>query len=103
MLKRNLGHVKRDWDGGIARGVSSGEVTPPLSESESTRRSRSGSEGGVYQEDLAGMKISGNTLGEKLQNVEQEVPEQVAQLPLPGEENVAPDSLEEALNGVQLD
>lgn len=99
LLKRNLGHVKREWNGGAQSGVG-GEVTPPLTESEG---SRSVSEGDVEPEDLAKVKESGDKLDEKLQKVEPAIPEQNAQVQPTGKENNALDSLEEALNGVQLD
>ncbi|ESZ95593.1 hypothetical protein SBOR_3989 [Sclerotinia borealis F-4128] len=99
LMKRNLSHVKREWDGGVQSGVG-GEVTPPLTESEGTR---SVSEGELEPEDLAKVKESGNQLDEKLQKVEPGIPEQNAQVEIQGKENIQLDSLEEALNGVQLD
>ncbi|KAB8293897.1 hypothetical protein EYC80_009373 [Monilinia laxa] len=99
LLKRNLGHVKREWDGRAQSGVG-GEITPPLTESDG---SRSASEGHVEPEDLAKVKESEDKLDAKLQQVEPAIPEQNAQIQPSSKENTAPDSLEEALNGVQLD
>jgi len=79
MLKRNMSHVRRTL-------VTSGEVTPPETESEGSR-----SEGeGELETEIRGAKEKGEQLNEKLNNVHPELPEQR-------------DSLSEALNGVDLD
>ncbi|KAF7924947.1 uncharacterized protein EAE98_007035 [Botrytis deweyae] len=103
MLKRNLHHVKRKWDGGVQSGVG-GEVTPPLTESEGTR-SVGESEGEVEVEDLRKVKEEGEKLDQKLKMVEPGVLEQNAKLGEEGKgnENETLDSLEEAMDGVGLD
>lgn len=103
MLKRNLDHVKREWDGGVQSGVG-GELTPPLTESEGTG-SGNGSEGEVEVEDLKKVKEEGEKLDQKLKMVEPGVLEQNAKLGEGGKvnENEKLDSLEEALDGVELD
>lgn len=79
MLKRNMSHVRRTL-------VTSGEATPPETESEGSR-----SEGeGELDTEIQGMKEKGDELSEKLNNVHPEVPQQG-------------DSLSEVLNGVDLD
>ena len=79
MLKRNMTHIRRAL-------VTSGEVTPPETESEGSR-----SEGeGELESEIQDVKEKGQELNEKLNNVHPEVPEQG-------------DSLSEALNGVDLD
>jgi type III polyketide synthase len=77
MMKRNLSHVRRTL-------VTSGEATPPETESEGSRSEGEGEE--ELETDIKKRK----QLSEKLQNVPPEVPEEG-------------DSLEEALNGVALD
>ncbi|KAH8601390.1 polyketide synthase [Bisporella sp. PMI_857] len=79
MLKRNLGHVRRTL-------VTSGEATPPETESEGSR-----SEGEMEMEaEIRGAKEKGEKINKKLKEVHPEASEQN-------------DSLEEALNGVALD
>jgi type III polyketide synthase len=79
MLKRNLSHVRRTL-------VTSGEVTPPETESEGSR-----SEGeGELENEIRGGRDKGEQLNEKLNNVHPEAAEQGG-------------SLSEALNGVDLD
>lgn len=77
MLKRNLNHVRRIL-------VTTGEATPPETESEGSRSE------GEAEEDIRDAKEKGAQLNEKLNNVHPEVP-------------VQGDSLSEALNGVELD
>lgn len=103
MLKRNLHHVKREWDGGVQSGVG-GEVTPPLTDSEGTR-SVSESVGEVEVEDLQKVKEEGEKLDQRLKMVEPGVLEQNARLGEEGKgnENETLDSLEEAMDGVELD
>lgn len=79
VMKRNLGHVRRTL-------VTSGEATPPETESEG---SRSDGEGELESE-IKVVKGQQEQLSDKLQNVHPEIPQQG-------------DSLEEALNGVELD
>jgi type III polyketide synthase len=79
MLKRNLSHVRRTL-------VTSGEVTPPETESEGSR-----SEGeGELENEIRGGRDKGEQLNEKPNNVHPEAAEQGG-------------SLSEALNGVDLD
>ncbi|PVH67705.1 thiolase-like protein [Cadophora sp. DSE1049] len=80
MLKRNLNHVRRTL-------VTTGEATPPETESEGTT---SEGEAEEMDADIKDAKEKGAQLNEKLNNVHSEVPEQG-------------DSLSEALNGVDLD
>lgn len=84
LLKRNLNHVRRV----LVQGTS-GEATPPETESEGSR-----SEGEAEPEELEAeiekVKENEEVIGEKLSTVHPEVPEQG-------------DSLAEALNGVELD
>ncbi|KAH9214081.1 thiolase-like protein [Leptodontidium sp. 2 PMI_412] len=80
MLKRNLNHVRRTL-------ATTGEATPPETESEG---SRSEGEAEETDADIRDAKEKGTQLNEKLSNVHPEVPEQG-------------DSLSEALNGVELD
>ncbi|KAF8862253.1 thiolase-like protein [Acephala macrosclerotiorum] len=90
LLKRNLNHVRRV----LVQGTS-GEVTPPETESEGSR-----SEGEAEPEELEGeiqsVKENEEKLGEKLSTTHPELPEQGANL-------LETDSLAEALNGVELD
>lgn len=79
VLKRNLGHVKRELLVHVG-----GEVTPPESEG-----SRSEEEG-ERERDLEAEFKNGKELDENLKHVLPDVP-------------VQGDSLEEALNGVELD
>ena len=79
MMKRNLAHVRRTL-------VTSGEATPPETESEGSRSD----EEGELENRIQGVKGQQVELSEKLQNVHPGIPEQG-------------DSLEEALNGVALD
>ncbi|KAG0651743.1 thiolase like protein [Hyphodiscus hymeniophilus] len=79
ILKRNMNHVRRTL-------VTTGQVTPPETESEGSR-----SEGeGELEADIQGMKDKGEKLSNTLSSVHPEVPEQG-------------DSLTAALNGVDLD
>ncbi|PMD65426.1 thiolase-like protein [Hyaloscypha bicolor E] len=80
MLKRNMNHAKRTL-------VTTGDVTPPETESEG---SRSDGEGEDLETEVKDLKAQGEELGEKLNAVHPEIPEQG-------------DSLSEALNGVELD
>ena len=80
MLKRNMNHVRRTL-------VTTGNVTPPETESEG---SRSDGEGEDLEREVKDLKAQGEELGEKLSTVHPEIPEQG-------------DSLSEALNGVELD
>ena len=80
MLKRNLNHVRRTL-------VTTGEATPPETESEG---SRSEGEAEETEANIKDAKEKGAQINEKLNNVHPEVPEQN-------------DSLSEALNGVELD
>lgn len=80
MLKRNLNHVRRML-------VTTGEATPPETESEG---SRSEGEAEETEANIKEAKENGAQINEKLNNVHPEVPEQN-------------DSLSEALNGVELD
>lgn len=84
MLKRNLSHVRRVLVAG-----TSGEVTPPETESEGSR-SESELEPDELESEIESAKEKGAELSEKLSTVHPEVPEQG-------------DSLAEALNGVELD
>jgi type III polyketide synthase len=79
MLKRNMSHVRRTL-------VTSGEATPPETESEGSR-----SEGeGELDAEVEKVKEKGDELSEKLRVVHPDAREQG-------------DSLSEALNGVELD
>ena len=79
MLKRNMSHVRRTL-------VTSGEATPPETESEGSR-----SEGeGELDAEVEKVKEKGEELSEKLRVVHPDTREQG-------------DSLSEALNGVELD
>jgi len=80
MLKRNLNHVRRTL-------VTTGEATPPETESEG---SRSDGEAEETEANIKDAKEKGAQINEKLNSVHPEVPEQN-------------DSLSEALNGVELD
>lgn len=82
MLKRNLNHVRRTL---VMNG--DGDVTPPETESED---SRSEGEGEDLELEVTQAKIKEGELNEELQDVHSEVLEKG-------------DSLEEALNGVELD
>ena len=79
MLKRNMNHVLRTL-------VTSGEATPPETESEGSRSENEGQ----LEAEIQLVKGSEEKLSEKLDNVHPGVPEQG-------------DSLIEALNGVELD
>lgn len=87
VLKRNLGHVRREYLGGSGVG---GEVTPPETESEGSRSEGEGENEGQIESEIQEVKAKEEALGEKLKNVYPEVPEQG-------------DGLDEALNGVALD
>jgi type III polyketide synthase len=79
ILKRNMSHVRKTL-------ITSGEVTPPETESEGSR-----SEGeGELEAEIQGVREKGEQLTGKLNSMHTEVPEQG-------------DSLSEALNGVDLD
>jgi type III polyketide synthase len=79
MLKRNTSHVRRTL-------MTSGEATPPETESEGSR-----SEGeGELEAEIQGLEEKREELSEKLNNVHPQILEQR-------------DSLSEALNGVDLD
>jgi type III polyketide synthase len=80
MLKRNLNHVRKTL-------VTTGDVTPPETESEG---SRSDGEGEELESEIKEVKEKGDQLNEKLSTVHPEILEQN-------------DSLSEALNGVELD
>ena len=79
MLKRNMNHVRRTL-------VTTGDVTPPETESEG---SRSDGEGEDLEREVKDLKAQGEELGEKLSTVHPEMEQG--------------DSLSEALNGVELD
>ena len=78
MLKRNLNHVRRTL-------VTTGDLTPPETESEGSR-----SDGEELENEIKEVKEKSAELGEKLSAVHPEIPEHG-------------DSLSEALNGVELD
>lgn len=79
VMKRNLSHVRRTL-------ITSGVATPPETESEGSRSDGEGEQ----ESEVNRVKEKEEQLSEKLQNIQPEVPEQR-------------DSLEEALNGVDLD
>lgn len=79
MMKRNLSHVRRTL-------ATSGEATPPETDSDG---GRSDAEVEIESE-INEVKQKEGQLSEKLQNIHPEIPEQG-------------DSLEEGLNGVELD
>jgi fungal type III polyketide synthase len=84
VLKRNLRHVRRTF---------AGEVTPPLTESEPSEGNRSEDE---LEKEVDGVKKQTEELSAKLETVCPQVPEQNG-------ETFEKRSLEEALNGVDLD
>ncbi|TVY17393.1 putative polyketide synthase 1 [Lachnellula arida] len=91
VLKRNLRHVRR---------VFAGEVTPPLTDSEPSEGSRSEGEGDELEKEVEGVKKQTEELSAKLETVCPQVPEQNEAL---GQAKFEKGSLEEALNGIDLD
>ncbi|TVY35346.1 putative polyketide synthase [Lachnellula occidentalis] len=91
VLKRNLSHVRR---------VFAGEVTPPLTDPEPSEGSRSEGEGDELEKEVEGVKKQTEELSAKLETVCPEIPEQNEEL---RHETFEKGSLEEALNGIDLD
>ncbi|KAF4633107.1 hypothetical protein G7Y89_g5015 [Cudoniella acicularis] len=88
ILKRNLGHIRRTL-------ITTGEATPPMtetdpSESEGSRSDVEGEPEQKREKEAENLKKQGEELTQKLEKVHPEIPEQG-------------DSLAEALNGVELD
>lgn len=90
MLKRNLRHVRRTLVG------AGGEITPPLSDAEQSEGNRSEGEEAELKSEIGGVKKQNEELAAKLETVAPQIPEQNERLFEHG-------SVEEALNGVDLD